>query len=136
MPKFRFNVPQGYAIDLTEEPEEEGMVYTGAHGALEIVFAYIDDVSIEHSIQEFLDSLDTPYQMISKIEKISISGLEGLQCRYEIEGDYYYEADLALDIPEAYQPVNALTVILRAKSLQELGELEKDVNIRTLVRVY
>ncbi len=134
-PKFRFNVPEGYAIDLTMEPEEEGVVYAGENGCLEIAFAYLDDVSAEQSIKEFLDGLEAPYQMLSEIEKVTIAGLDGLQCRYEVEGDYYYEVELELDIPEAYQPVSVLSLIMRSDSREGLAALEKDLNVAQLVKV-
>ena len=51
--KFRFNIPHDYALDLSIEPELEGMVYSGPNGSVSIGFENLDKQSISDSIQSF-----------------------------------------------------------------------------------
>lgn len=134
-PKFKFNVPENYGIDLTIEPEEEGIVYSGPHGIVEFAFANFEEETIEESVRGFLEDLDVPYTMLSEMEKVTVAGLEGLECRYEVEGDYYYELELGITVPDAYEEVNCLSVILRAESKEELAALEKDLNVPAIIKV-
>ena len=73
--------------------------------------------------------------MLTEIEPVSLAGLQGYQAKYEVQDDYYYEIELAFDFPEAYTPVDVLSIILRAESEEELAALENDINVAEFVKV-
>ena len=134
--KFRFNIPHDYALDLSIEPELEGMVYSGPNGSVSIGFENLDKQSISDSIQSFFDCLESRHEIITPVSMTKMSGLSGSSCRYVVGDDHYYtEIELYIDVPDARLPVDTLSLILRADSLAHLHALEHDLNLPYLIDV-
>ena len=133
--RFKFNIPENYAVDLEYEPELDGVVFSGPNGIIEIAFQYLDGRTIAESIKGFLDGIEVPFEMISEVEQINIDKLEGCCCRYAVEGEYTYEIDLGIDVPDACYGEDVLSILLASDSKENLEALEKDVNIAALVKV-
>ena len=134
--RFRFNIPDEYALDLSAEAEMEGMVYSGPHGFITIGFENLMDIPINQSMKAFFEGLDAKYEMITEISPVTLSGLPGYCCRYLVGNDHYYtEVNLKINVPDAQIPTDTLSIILRAGSLGELQILESEVDLANLIEL-
>lgn len=134
--RFRFNIPDEYAMDLSVEAEMEGMVYSGPHGYITIGFENLDDRPIVQSMKSFFEGLDAQYEIITDISPVIFSGLPGYCCRYLVGNDHYYtEVNLKINVPDARIPSDTLSIILRAGSLGELQILESEVDLANLIEL-